>query len=282
MRARALAALALAACLALPAAAEIRPVPRPGGQVVILPAEGSTAAPKGAAVPRSVRPVKRPAPAEPPARSMSAAPRAGGAVRQSERPAFRPADLILAMGDSLRRATGGGLCGRRSIRGTRIGTVRGEGGCGIRNAVRVSQVGGVDLNQPSQIDCGTARALDDWVRTGLSPTLGRTGGGAVALRTGPGYACRGRNNQPGAKLSEHARGRAIDITAIELADGTDISVLDDWDAEGNGSAKGRILRTLHRAACGPFGTVLGPDADAYHRDHFHFDTADYRSGPYCQ
>jgi len=39
---------------------------------------------------------------------------------------------------------------------------------------------------------------------------------------------------------------------------------------------------MHRAACGPFGTVLGPNADRFHQDHFHFDTARHRSGPYCR
>jgi hypothetical protein len=27
---------------------------------------------------------------------------------------------------------------------------------------------------------------------------------------------------------------------------------------------------------------LGPDADRYHQDHFHLDTASHRSGPYCR
>ena len=42
------------------------------------------------------------------------------------------------------------------------------------------------------------------------------------------------------------------------------------------------MRKMHRTACGPFGTVLGPDSDRFHRDHFHFDTAKYRSGPFCR
>ncbi len=33
----------------------------------------------------------------------------------------------------------------------------------------------------------------------------------------------------------------------------------------------RFLRAVHEAACGPFTTVIGPDGDAHHRDHFHFD-----------
>ena len=32
----------------------------------------------------------------------------------------------------------------------------------------------------------------------------------------------------------------------------------------------------------PFGTVLGPNSDRFHRDHFHFDMASYSSGAYCR
>ena len=33
---------------------------------------------------------------------------------------------------------------------------------------------------------------------------------------------------------------------------------------------------------GGFGTVLGPESDQFHQDHFHFDTARHRGGPYCR
>jgi hypothetical protein len=56
-----------------------------------------------------------------------------------------------------------------------------------------------------------------------------------------------------------------------------MTVLTDW----NGRYASQ-LRAMSQAACGPFGTVLGPEADRFHRDHFHFDTADYRSGSYCR
>ncbi|HBV54823.1 MAG TPA: extensin family protein, partial [Rhodobacteraceae bacterium] len=92
------------------------------------------------------------------------------------------------------------------------------------------------------------------------------------------YACRGRNNQKGARLSEHSFGHAVDISGLTLRDGTMITVLQGW-----GSGKdGKLLKRLHRDACGPFGTVLGPNSDRFHKDHFHFDTARYRSGPYCK
>jgi len=56
-----------------------------------------------------------------------------------------------------------------------------------------------------------------------------------------------------------------------------MTVLTDWNGQ-----YARQLRAMWEAACGPFGTVLGPEADRFHADHFHFDTADYRSGSYCR
>jgi hypothetical protein len=70
----------------------------------------------------------------------------------------------------------------------------------------------------------------------------------------------------------------VDVAGIQLENGGEITVLDDW---GQGR-EGRILRQLHEAACGTFGTVLGPESDSYHRDHFHFDVASYRGGAYCR
>lgn len=49
------------------------------------------------------------------------------------------------------------------------------------------------------------------------------------------------------------------------------------------SAEESFLRTLHAGACGVFKTVLGPDADAAHRDHMHVDLAVRRSrATFCQ
>jgi hypothetical protein len=151
-------------------------------------------------------------------------------------------------------------------------------GCGIAEPVRLRAVDGIPLTTPATIGCDAARALRTWVREGLVPTVGRTGGGVANLRVVASYACRTRNSQSGARLSEHARGNAIDIAGIGLADGSELTVLDDWRR----GREGRLLRQLHASACGPFGTVLGPESDRFHRDHFHFDVAAYRSGAYCR
>jgi hypothetical protein len=46
--------------------------------------------------------------------------------------------------------------------------------------------------------------------------------------------------------------------------------------------RGRFLREIHEAACGTFGTVLGPEANEAHRDHFHLDMARRRSKSFCE
>lgn len=204
-------------------------------------------------------------------------------LKRSLRPKARPKGLArrAAKAQKVAITTGkrGAVCGSRDIIGQVEGRVPGKiNGCGVSQAVRVRSVSGVKLSQPALIDCDTAKALKTWVERGLKPAVGRYGGGVDDLKVFASYSCRTRNNKKGAKISEHGKGRAIDIGVVGLKDGSDISVLRDWKK----GRKGRILKELHETACGPFGTVLGPAADKYHRDHFHFDTARYRSGNYCR
>lgn len=43
-----------------------------------------------------------------------------------------------------------------------------------------------------------------------------------------------------------------------------------------------FLRSIHGGACGEFGTVLGPEANDPHRNHFHLDLIPRRGRGYCQ
>lgn len=207
----------------------------------------------------------------------------GPGIDVSLRPNLRSNDVILlAMARKRKReqqAQRGAICGDPAIQGEVVGRVPGRiAGCGVEGAVRVRSVSGVTLSQQATMDCGTAKALKTWIDTGVKPAVGSTGGGLSGLRVAAHYACRTRNNQPGAKISEHGKGRAIDISGLRLEDGRTITVLKGWNTRNDG----RILKRAHKAACGPFGTVLGPNADRFHQDHFHFDTARYRSGSYCR
>lgn len=200
----------------------------------------------------------------------------------SLRPVARPETPAMAAKPPARSAGNGKIgriCRDRDLQGYEVGRVTGRlKGCGIRNAVKLYSVNGIALSQPVTVECDTAHALKSWINRGMDPAVGRTGGGVVKLKVAAGYSCRTRNHKPGAKISEHGKGRAIDLSGFYLKNGDEISVLSDW---GRGRY-GRILREMHRSACGPFGTVLGPNADVQHRDHFHFDTARHRNGTYCR
>lgn len=47
-------------------------------------------------------------------------------------------------------------------------------------------------------------------------------------------------------------------------------------------AKATFLRNSHEAACRIFGTVLGPEANNAHRNHFHVDMAERSTGAFCE
>ncbi|WP_299895547.1 extensin family protein [uncultured Ruegeria sp.] len=172
----------------------------------------------------------------------------------------------------------GSVCGDIAIQGKPVGRVGSKNSaCGVKDAVQITSVSGVILSRPSTMDCGTASALNKWVDKTVKPTFKRRGP-VVELQVAAHYACRTRNNRKGAKISEHGKGRAIDISGFKMADGEVVTVLNGW--RKNPSQK--QLKKIWRGACGPFGTVLGPNSDRYHKDHFHLDTARYRSGPYCR
>ena len=102
-----------------------------------------------------------------------------------------------------------------------------------------------------------------WERDVLNPEAERIFGSKIEVIEHLGaYSCRRLYGRDSGAWSEHATANAIDIAGFVLADGTRISVLRDW----GGGAKGRALRQMHRTACGPFGTVLGPESDAFHQD----------------
>ncbi len=201
-------------------------------------------------------------------------------MRAVLRPLTRPGSIAqkaMAKRQQLRR---GAVCGDLAIQGEEVGPVPGRiAGCGIERAMRITSVAGVALSQSALMDCGTAKALKTWIEKAAVPAFRSKGGGLSRLRVAAHYACRTRNSQTGARISEHGKGRAIDISAFYLRDGAAVTVLEGWRAGGSQS---RALRKVHQGACGPFGTVLGPESDRFHRDHFHFDTARYRSGPYCR
>lgn len=155
----------------------------------------------------------------------------------------------------------------------------GEHACGILDPVRVTSVAGARLEPPVLVGCPTARRLADWLDgTVRAEALEQLQARVAVVNTAGSYACRTRNNVAGGRLSEHARGRAVDISGFTLTNGRQITLGRDWGR----TTAGPFLRRVWRRACGPFATVLGPDADRHHKDHFHLDTALRGGAPYCR
>ncbi|MGK2741725.1 extensin-like domain-containing protein [Tepidicaulis sp. LMO-SS28] len=143
-----------------------------------------------------------------------------------------------------------------------------QAGCGAAGALTLTRAklvygGGVRLT------CPALAALAMWERHSVIPAAKEVLGTEVArvLHYGT-YSCRNVNSAATGRRSKHASARAIDIAGFELKDGRRITVLQDWDAE---TPEGRFLARVHEGACGYFGGVLGPDYNAAHKDHFHFE-----------
>jgi hypothetical protein len=154
-------------------------------------------------------------------------------------------------------------------------------GCEVRNAWSIRSVSSVAFSQPATVNCGMAEPLRDWIDNTVQPAASSSfGEKVVSVDVAASYSCRPRNNQRGAKMSEHGFGNAIDIAAFTLESGRKVTVLEGWRA---GGSEQRFLREVHDEACGEFHTVLGPNADSAHRDHIHLDLQNRRSGStYCR
>ncbi len=87
------------------------------------------------------------------------------------------------------------------------------------------------------------------------------------------FACRNVYGRSSGRLSQHASANALDIAGFRLADGQRINLLRDWKDAGD---KGRFLWEVRDGACKQFNTVLGPDYNAAHQNHFHLDMGGWR------
>ena len=152
--------------------------------------------------------------------------------------------------------------------------------CAVENPVRVNSISGKDgtIKLPDQptLNCTFALKFTTWIETSAqSIAHASLGAGIVALGTGPGFDCRGRNGDAGAKISEHGTGNAVDIATVSLGNKQQIQVKDAINPQATGFG---FLRDLRAAACVEFTTVLGPGANPAHAEHFHIDLAQRKGG----
>lgn len=178
---------------------------------------------------------------------------------------------IAALGDDFPRCQA--LLIRAGVRFTALPPRR-EGQCGYADAVRFLPGGArrIGLTPPGLgVACPVAAGLAMWEWTVVQPAAQRLLGERVmAIRHFGSYSCRRLYGRDAGAFSEHSTADAIDIAGFEMADGRTIDVARDWQGDGD---KATFLRTVRNGACGVFATVLSPDYNAAHRDHFHLDQA---------
>src|SRR5712675_1772077 len=124
--------------------------------------------------------------------------------------------------------------------------------------------------------CPIVSTLDRWITEAVQPAAQKWfGQPVVEIKQISAYSCRGMNGTPGAHISEHAFGNALDISAFIFADGHKITVKDGW--RGVPEDQG-FLRDVQAAACELFTTVLAPGSNVYHYNHIHVDLMRRASG----
>jgi hypothetical protein len=151
------------------------------------------------------------------------------------------------------------------------------GGCGIAHPIEFTGAGGgINISPSATVTCEMALEFTKWAREELAPAARlRYLTGVQTIHQGSSYSCRTIGNKRGGTLSEHASGNALDIMAITLKNGKYIDV----HKPGFFSFRERgFLNAVRADACDYFSTVLGPGYNYDHRNHFHFDLMQRRSG----
>lgn len=151
--------------------------------------------------------------------------------------------------------------------------------CSVKDAV-VMTGGGPPLRPAgAAMRCQVAAGLVLWHRHGLLPAARAAGEGApTAIRHLGTYSCRRMYGRADGPASEHAFANAIDVQAFDFPDGTRFSLPGGWTGEAGATPESAaFLEAAQKSACEFFNVVLGPRANAAHRDHFHFDMGRWRS-----
>jgi len=158
-----------------------------------------------------------------------------------------------------------------------------DGICGAPAPIRLTRVGSepeTRIKPAATVRCRVADAVNRWMAEVVQPSArALLDDSIVSVTNVSSYRCRTRYNDPSKRMSEHAYANAIDISAFDTAKGDRVILREHWDGD---APKAKFLKAVHAGACEIFGTVLGPEANAAHRDHFHFDMKKRRYSAYCE
>lgn len=159
----------------------------------------------------------------------------------------------------------------------------GPSACGAIRPFTVSAAarGAVTLEPPALLRCPMIPAVDYWMERIVIPAARhhlRTN--IVAVKVAGSYSCRPMNHVIGARLSEHGHANALDVSGFVLEGGYVIRIKSGWRGP---LPEQNFLRAVHSGSCSVFTTVLGPEYNAAHHDHFHLDLARHRAeGRICK
>jgi len=150
----------------------------------------------------------------------------------------------------------------------------GEGQCGYVDGVRLASEGPLTIDyQPAGLgtSCPVAAAMALWEWHVVQPAaIAHFGRQVASIDHFGSYSCRRMYGRSEGSWSEHSTANAIDIAGFRLEGGRRISVINGWNGDADEAA---FLREVRDGACRLYATVLSPDYNAAHRDHFHFDHA---------
>lgn len=155
-------------------------------------------------------------------------------------------------------------------------------GCGIDRPIELRSLGGgIALEPAATLRCRTAVNLVRWTHEVVVPMLekSRPEDTLASVDQASAYVCRNRNSSETGKITEHARGTAIDVAGFSFRSGQNFAIS---PREEDSTLNGAFQRAIASAACLYFSTVLDPGTDKAHETHLHLDTLRRKDGyRYC-
>jgi hypothetical protein len=132
----------------------------------------------------------------------------------------------------------------------------------------------IPWSKPAVASCRLVSTEELFEREVVQPAALRHFGRPIARVEHLGaWSCRRQAGWFFPRWSEHASGKAIDVSGFVLADGTRVTVARDWSRRGPARD---FLREVARGACRYFAVVLTPNTNRDHRDHLHLDVGDQK------
>ncbi|MBB4566032.1 extensin family protein [Rhizobium leucaenae] len=145
-------------------------------------------------------------------------------------------------------------------------------GCGIDKPIALSEpLPDIKMKPEGTMRCEAALALAHWMKESVIPAAAaalKDNGRITTINQASTYICRLRNNATTGKISEHARGNAIDIASFTFENGETVGI---EPRQEDPTLTGAFQRSASASACLYFTTVLDPNSDAAHETHFHLD-----------